>query len=526
MKRLLAMLLVLALVLTGCSVPTVRDLLTADYADMTYTRPDLDELDRVLEQSCATAAAGISIQDVEDGIWDFYDLYDGYYTNYYLAYLNYCHDVTDIYWQKEYRWCAENATAVDAALEELYQALAASPQRKTLETAEYFGAGYFDDYEGESFYDPTLVALLEQESDLVNRYYDLYAEATAKTDSTDAFYDAHAESLCQILIDLVKVRRDVAEYAGYLDYATFCYEYYHYRDYSWRTAQSLLDEIRTELVPLYRQISDDELWNTGYRDCNEAEAYEYLRATAQAMGGTVAAAFERLDAAGLYDIKYGANKYDASFEVYLTSYNSPFIFMNPSLTRWDKLTLVHEFGHFANDYAVYGGSYAGRDVEEFFSQGLEYLSLYYGSDPELERLKVADCLSTYVEQAAFATFEHRLYQLPEAELTTDTVFALYEEVGRAYAFDAIDWDPRDLVTVTHFYTDPMYIVSYVVSNDAAFQLYQLEKSESGAGLKLYESQLGTDEGYLLTFVKTAGLDSPFTPGRIQTVRETLEEILG
>ena len=36
---------------------------------------------------------------------------------------------------------------------------------------------------------------------------------------------------------------------------------------------------------------------------------------------------------------------------------------------------------------------------------------------------------------------------------------------------------RDFVVIGHFYTDPMYIISYVVSNDAAFQLYQMELEE-------------------------------------------------
>ena len=71
--------------------------------------------------------------------------------------------------------------------------------------------------------------------------------------------------------------------------------------------------------------------------------------------------------------------------------------------------------------------------------------------------------------------------------------------------------------MTHFYTNPMYIISYVVSNDAAMQLYQLELEEAGAGLTRYEENLDTWEMYFLAFLEEAGLQSPFD--RVAEVRE-------
>lgn len=521
MKQVLALVLALCVLLCGCV--SVADLLSVDYGDMEYTRPDLEELERVLQESCAIARKSRDIDEVEDAIWEYYDAYDWFYTNHDLAYLHYCHDVTDAYWEEEYRFCADNYYIVDAGLEELYMALAQSPIRDQLETEAYFGEGYFDAYEGESFYDDAIMTMLEQENELVNRYYDLYEQSLDAEYYSESYFSTYADPMCQVLAELVILRQDMADYMGYDDYAEFCYDYYYYRDYTWQEAQKYLQQIQAELVPLYQQVNNSNVWDFGWRDCNEAESLEHLRSAAQSMGGSVAEAFELLDTAGLYDIRYGPNKYDASFEVYLTSYYEPFIFMNPSLTQWDKLTLVHEFGHFVNDYVSYG-SYAGIDVAEVFSQGMEYLSLCYVEDEKLEELKLADCLCIYVEQAAYASFEHQLYQLED--VTADSIFALYRQVGLAYGFDEADWDPRDLITITHLYTNPMYLVSYVVSNDAAFQLYRMEKEEPGAGLALYESQLDTGESYFLAFLEDAGLESPFAPGRIQVVKQTLESILG
>ena len=50
--------------------------------------------------------------------------------------------------------------------------------------------------------------------------------------------------------------------------------------------------------------------------------------------------------------------------------------------------------------------------------------------------------------------------------------------------------------------------------------------EPGAGLKHYTENLTTTEAYFLAFLESAGLQSPFAPGRLEEVRKTLETILG
>ena len=163
---------------------------------------------------------------------------------------------------------------------------------------------------------------------------------------------------------------------------------------------------------------------------------------------------------------------------------------------------------------------------EVFSQGMEYLSLCYGRDTQqLSRTKLADSISTYVEQSAFATFEHRLYGLKDP--TVEDLYALYDEVAVTFGFESVGYDPREFVTIPHFYTNPMYIDSYVVSNDAAMQIYQLELEKSGAGLERFEDHLDTEELWFLSFLDSADLESPFAPGRLETVRDLFRaELLG
>jgi oligoendopeptidase F len=158
---------------------------------------------------------------------------------------------------------------------------------------------------------------------------------------------------------------------------------------------------------------------------------------------------------------------------------------------------------------------------------MEYMSLCYGENTEdLVKIKLADSLCTYVEQAAFAAFEQQMYALTGDDLSVEGLYGLYEEVAQAYGFESVGYDKREFVTITHYYTNPMYIISYVVSNDAAMQLYQMELEEPGAGLSRFEENLDTQVSYFLEFLDSAGLESPFAEGRIQQVRSFFRSALG
>ncbi len=524
----LVALILAAMLLTGCAQVKYILGISSDeetaYSDMVYTRPDLVEMRQIMDDALL-AAAGDNFNNILDSIYTFNSFYDDYYTNYSLADIRYSGDLTDIYWEEEYQFCVENSAAVDAALEELYYALAKSPCREELEGEYYFGPGFFDSYEGDNNWDARFTALLEQESELEKQYYELSLAAQEFEFGTKEYYDACGSEMIRLLIELIGLRQQIAAYWGYEDYVEFAYDFYHYRDYTVAESDVYLREIQQELVELYVQICDSDRWQAGRTACTEQETFDYVRGVAKAMGGTVWDAFRLMERAGLYDIRYGENKYNSSFEVYLTSYWEPFIFMNPTGLVYDKLTFAHEFGHFCNDYASYG-SYTGTDVAEVFSQGMEYLSLCYAEQAgDLEWLKLADCLCIFVEQAAFAAFEQQMYALRGEELTEENLRRLYDRVAREYGFGADEFCDWEFVSINHYYTDPVYIISYVVSNDAALQLYQMEMEEKGSGFECMEENLGTEARYFLEFIESAELVSPFEQGRAAAVRKTLEDVL-
>ncbi len=523
-RWLVAVALVLALLLSGCSsywnalhlgTPTA-------FRNMEYTRPDMDAYRQALENTQKLVGTERDVEVLMESVFAFYELYYDFSTNYNLAQIHYFQNMTDIYWEKEYSWCMERSSEVSAGMDQLLYALAGCDLRKELEDEAYFGEGFFDDYEGDSLWDDTFTALMEQESALVDQYYDLSAQAGEVDVYSEAYFEGVGRKIEEVYVQLIGIRQEIAQYAGYDSYPDFAYEFYYYRDYTPAQTQGYLQEISRELVPLYQNL-DADVWTPAYQGCSEKKIFDYVREFASQAGGVAKDAFKLMEDLELYDLTYSENKYDASFEVYLISYNSPFVFVNPQGSEADKLTFAHEFGHFCTDYAV-GGTGVGIDVAEVFSQGAEYLSLCYGKDTaELTRMKLADSLCVFVEQSAYASFENQVYLLEEP--TVEAVRALYADVLRTFGMDSMGRDHRDYTLIPHFFMSPLYVVSYVVSNDGAMQIYEKELQSKGAGLKLWEDGLyATEVGYL-EFVEAKGLQSPFIQGRVAEIRAVLEKKL-
>ena len=520
--KLVSLILVVSFLLSGCTfLGGLVGSGLVPYRQMEYVRPNMLQFDAVLEKSCATALETDSIELLEYTILEFYDVYDAFYTNYSLALIAYSRDLTDIYWAEEYAYCNAQAATADAGLDQLYRHLAQSPLREILEGEAYFGPGYFDSFEGDSIYDEHFLELLNQQAQLQAQYQLLNGQAADTAYYSEEYFSQYGSQMEEVFLQLVQLRQQMADYLGYESYTQLAYDLYYIRDYSPQQAMGYLADIRAELAPLYSCLSEGQLSAS-----TEAETLQYVRSMAKNMGGVIWDAFSDMSRAGVYDIAYSPNKYGVSFEIYLNTYYTPYIFLSPTGTTYDRLSFAHEFGHFCTDYVMPGGSMLSTDVSEVFSQGMEYLSLLYAEGgQELTRMKMEDALRVYVEQAALASFEHQVYDLSGVKLSVEGIRQLYEEIYVAYGLDAEGWDSRDYVCVPHFFESPLYIISYVLSNDAALQIYELELQRQGSGLACLTGNLASGQPYFLTFMEEAGLESPFATGRLLRVKQMLEQIL-
>lgn len=493
------------------------------FSQMTYTRPDMEAFQALVEESCQLGKTSKDVDRVLQQTTELYDAYDRFYTMLSLADIFYCKDLSNAEMQAEYEFCTSQSGQVEQALEAYYQALAQGPAVEELE--EYFGEGFFDGYTGESQWDETFLDLWNREQEAVARYYE------AMNQMSDAGYDEMEKTLGPILVELIGLRQELATQMGYDDCEEFLWDWSYNRTYTPQDLDAYLREIQQELAPLYRKVQTSGLYEEVYRrQYGQSQCLSYLSSATEAMGGDIQEAYEEMTSRELYDIAPGERKYEGSFEVYLASYDAPYVFVNPYEDISDFLSFSHEFGHFTNDYLA-GGSYVSTDVAELMSQGMEFMSLCYATEPgerELDmarRLRLADSLGVYVEQAAYYSFERQAYRLTGGELTVENLNAIYSQVAQDFGFDSVGWDEAEWTGVTHFYTNPFYVISYVVSGDGAMQLYQLERKEAGAGLELFQELLETDEDIpLLTLLEESNLESPFD--RIPAVAATFREELG
>lgn len=549
--RILALLCICALLLTGCSeygdwiwqkdsepeenrsAPGMgRDRFSdiPDFADMTYTRPNMEEYQRKVDAICETAKISDSAEQLVDLCIEVYDAYDSFYTMYALANIHYSLDLSDSYYSTEYAYCTEQSTAIEKGLEDCHMALAKSQVVDELESEEYFGAGFFDEYQGESYYTEELTALLNRENALISESYEVMNRLNGLDYYSEEYFEEGVPEMGRIFIDMVAVRQEIAAYLELDSYGEYAFAVYHSRDYSQSQAEEYLDAIQEKMVPMYRQLNNSGFWNDAYgQDVTARDCKEYLSGAVEAMGGPIHVAYRLMDQKHLYDLKPSTNKYVGSFETYITDFGVPYVLVNPYGDRTDYLTFAHEFGHFTSDYYSGGTAYT-KDVSEFFSQGMEYLSLCYAQeDPvlleDLRQLKMADSLSNYVEQAAYAKFENEVYRIPAEELTMERIGDLYREICTEYGFDSFNWDSRDWITINHFFIAPFYIVSYVTSNDIAMQLYEMELEEAGSGLKLYQEMAEGCPGQLVAFAQEAGLEIPFREEHLDEVCETFRTVL-
>ena len=532
-----------------------------DYVDMVpfdemeYERGDEDGLYAMMDDVVAAAQKG----DGKDALDKLNELTNEYYkfsSMLTIADLRNSHDVRDEYYADEYLYMSETQSRVEQALEEMYGKLAETSCAQELED-EYFGDGFFDaygDYDYENL--SKVTQLFIKENQLISQYRQYAADRTFEYSGETITYDQllsmdisqeefdqaelvflrkYNENLGNTYVELVKNRMEIAESLGYESYLDYAYENIHARTYTADEASQYIDRIFESIAPYY---VDAYLNYYSYGQYYEADADDmktYVKTVADNIGGDVKDAYDYMDKYGLYDISNSPNKMDLSYTTYIAMYEAPYIFIKPSGNCSDLTLFAHEFGHFTDAYVNYYLT-QDTDLSEVYSQGLEYLSLEYSGIDDIYLLealtsdKMMDSLSTYVDQASLAKFEELVYSLPYEDVTLEKINELYCDVCKmsgTYSQEYDEYYHLSWIWVTHLFEMPGYVISYVVSNDVAMEIYQMEIENPGSGVEAYKELLNReDDDTFLTAIEKAGISSPFSPGRVEEIGAMFCEYFG
>lgn len=531
--------------------PEEAELEPVAFEDMEYTRPDAAALCKALGELEKLVKDGGSFDEVGAAFEAAYSDYSLFNTMDSLSYIRHTIDLNDEYYETENNWCEEQSPLIEQALEKCYIAMGQSDLRDRLEE-EYFTEDFFDFYDENQIYsNDRVVKLMQKDNDLQAQYMALQSDQTIEWNGEEVlyediigdesldydsylkayqlYYNKYNPQVGEIFAEMIRTRNEIAKELGYDTFADFAYSYYYDRDYTPEEAEDYLSDIAAELAPMYFYAVYGAQNTT---PCSTDEVLDLFEKTVYRFGGEFATSYEFMQAYDLMDITDSSSKMPGSYVTYLSSYQMPFLYVSPTGKLDDLLTCCHEFGHFVDGFVNCNGT-SSIDCNEIFSQGLEFLSLSRAEldDDEREALtisKVADSLMTFVSQAAYAEFELRAYALPDDQLNTEGLNALFlecmEEFGQSYT-GMEDIIAPGWIDIQHFLIAPYYVISYCVSNDAALQIFQLEE-ENGTGLETYRALMSTSSGNtILALLEENGMESPFEPGRVEELADFFEDYL-
>ena len=531
--------------------PEEAELEPVAFEDMEYTRPDAAALCKALGELEKLVKDGGSFDEVGAAFEAAYSDYSLFNTMDSLSYIRHTIDLNDEYYETENNWCEEQSPLIEQALEKCYIAMGQSDLRDRLEE-EYFTEDFFDFYDENQIYsNDRVVKLMQKDNDLQAQYMALQSDQTIEWNGEEVlyediigdesldydsylmayqlYYNKYNPQVGEIFAEMIRTRNEIARELGYDTFADFAYSYYYDRDYTPEEAEDYLSDIAAELAPMYFYAVYGAQSTT---PCSTDEVLDLFEKTVYRFGGEFATSYEFMQAYDLMDITDSSSKMPGSYVTYLSSYQMPFLYVSPTGKLDDLLTCCHEFGHFVDGFVNCNGT-SSIDCNEIFSQGLEFLSLSRAEldDDEREALttsKVADSLLTFVSQAAYAEFELHAYALPDDQLNTEGLNALFlecmEEFGQSYT-GMEDIIAPGWIDIQHFLIAPYYVISYCVSNDAALQIFQLEE-ENGTGLETYRALMSTSSGNtILALLEENGMESPFEPGRVEELADFFEDYL-
>lgn len=411
------------------------------------------------------------------------------------------------------------------------------------------------------------------ETELVMKYDDLYnKEYTATINGTsytmdemsDAYdngdfgYVDYLDGIGSILeqenrergelyIELVNVRKQIAESYGYDSYADYAYDRIYDRTYTPDDLNEFRENVKEYYSVVYTESLDAlrsdyydqlmELYEEGSVPSEECRdiVYSYLGE----ISDTMYESFDYMTEHNLCDIDIDDAKSPGAYTIMIPGrYNAPYLFNCSDESYLDVSTLIHEFGHYnAMYFAPYDNWYyddTNLDIAEIHSQGLEMLFDDFNEDIFGEYADVISIYNVYsgangiVQGCKEDAFQIAVFE-EDGELTVDRLNEIYYDICVEYG-DEESYDSYFLgsygmggvpanqiyewVNIPHTFESPFYYVSYAISMSAVSELMLTEESDRATAIEQYmnivENGLGGDFQEVL---EAAGVNDPISNPR-------------
>ncbi|MCQ2011540.1 M3 family oligoendopeptidase [Sporolactobacillus sp. STSJ-5] len=545
------------------------------FEDYKYERPDVAKYEEAFSKAFDAFKSADTLDKAVHAAEEINRMRMHLDTMFRLVEIRHTINTEDPFYKDENDFSDETMPIFEGKTTEFYKLLLASPFRAELE--KKWGRQLFALAEAQlKSFSPEVIPLMQQENKWASKYTKLIAAAkipfqgkertlaqlapfqqssdrevrSAALKAYFGYFADHEQEFDEIYDQLVKIRTEIAHKLGFKNYADLSYYRMARIGYDRDMVKNYREQIRKYVVPaanrLYerqrRRINVDKLkfydvpfqFTTG-NAAPKGDA-EWIIDNGKKMYSELSAEtgefYQFMLDHHLMDLLATKGKAGGGYCEYIFDYESPFIFSNFNGTAADIDVLTHEAGHAFQVYSTHTEipeyrwpTFEGAEIHsmsmEFFTW--PWMNLFFKEDADKRRFShLSDALLFLPYGVSVDEFQHVVYEHPE--MTPAERKQAWKAIEKKYLpyrdYDGIEflesggfWQRQG-----HIYESPFYYIDYTLAQVCAFEFWKKSQEDYDAAWKDYLNlcKQGGSRSFL-ELVKTAGLESPFKEGCVESV---------
>lgn len=340
------------------------------------------------------------------------------------------------------------------------------------------------------------------------------------------------ESLSDIFDQLVKLRTQIAQHAGYDTYTQYKFDELGRFDYQPTDTSQFHAAVEAVVTPIYQEllkerkevlgvevlkpwdVQVDIFGNTPLQPFEEAQQLaDRTIIGLSRLKPELGAMIQLMNDKGFLDLASRAGKAPGGYNYPLAETGIPFIFMNAAGTHTDVTTMFHESGHAIHSFLTQEIELNAlknmpSEVAELAAMTMELLTLdqYDLFYPDTQAFKRAQktqlmrCITVFPWVATVDAFQQWVYDHPTA--SSDERHAQWTAIYHRFHGDMVDFSgyeselSRLWLKQMHIFEVPFYYIEYAIAQLGALAVWKNFQANPEQGLNQYLAALSL--GYTRT----------------------------
>jgi len=556
------------------------------FKDMKYTRPDMSEVVKKVEQLIESLTKAKTFQEADKIFVEHDNESRHLQTAATLAQVRHTIDTRDEFYKTENDFWNEEMPKLGEFEQKWTMALLASPFRKEFEE-KYGNVAFINAEMSLKSFSPEIIPQLQQESKTANEYEDLLASAqiefegktytlsqmtpfTSNADdrvreaawqATGTWYKEHAEKLDELYDKLVHLRDEMGKKLGYEGYTTLGYYRMTRNCYTKEDIDKFRKAVVKYIVPLADKTYRDQAKRIGksyplsyadaalaFRDGNPrpvGTAQDILQTGKKfydALSKETSEFFNIMLDNELLDVLSTEGKQGGGYCTGIPDYGVPFIFANFNGTQGDVEVVTHEAGHafecyMNRDRVPIDTIWPSMEACEVHSMSMEFFAWshvddFFGKDAQKYRYShLAGALQFIPYGTLVDHFQHEVYAHPEMSpaqrnekwAELQAIYMPWIKLDGAIPFYS---EGRAWQRQHHIYSSPFYYIDYCLAQTVSLEFWSMIQKDPKNAWKHYMDYTVQGGSRVFTeLLKNAGLDTPFEESCLKGVAQTASKWL-